>query len=213
MLDLVGAGIGVMVLAPLFLVIGVAIVVTEGRPVLFRQVRIGRGGEPFRMLKFRTMLPGADRRGPHLTVEGDDRITALGRLLRQWKLDELPQLLNVLAGEMSLVGPRPEVPRYVDRYGPRERTVLELTPGITDPASVAYRSEGRLLAQSTDPERTYVETIVPDKIRINLAYAERATLWTDLTVILSTLTAGRFPIAWGGAAATADEIRRKGEGG
>jgi lipopolysaccharide/colanic/teichoic acid biosynthesis glycosyltransferase len=133
------------------------------------------------------MVVGAERRGGQLTVEGDSRVTRLGRHLRRLKWDELPQLLNVLRGEMSLVGPRPEVARYVALYSEEERRVLDLVPGITDPASIRYRDEERVLACCPDPERAYVASIMPEKIRLNLQYAARATARSDLVVLLRTL--------------------------
>jgi lipopolysaccharide/colanic/teichoic acid biosynthesis glycosyltransferase len=185
-LDMVASAGGLTVLAPLLLVLAL-VVRADGGPAFFRQKRVGHRGHRFRIWKFRTMVPGADRLGPQLTVHGDARITRIGRWLRRTKLDELPQLLNVLVGEMSLVGPRPEVPRYVVHYTPEQRQVLELVPGITDPASLAYRDEARLLAASSEPETLYVERIMPDKLRRNLAYARRATLGSDLRVVLATL--------------------------
>ena len=178
---------GLLLLAPLFGLIALAIWVNDRGPVFFRQERVGRGGRPFRMWKFRTMVVNAEALGAQITVERDPRITAIGHGLRAGKLDELPQLLNVVAGEMSLVGPRPEVPHYVALYTPAQQAVLQLLPGITDPASVKYRNESALLAESADPERTYVETIMPEKIAINLAYAARATCWTDFRVIVQTV--------------------------
>src|SRR5262249_43446823 len=151
--------------------------------------RVGFRGQPFRMWKFRTMVPDAETQGNQLTAAGDPRITRVGVWLRRFKADELPQLLNVLVGEMSLTGPRPEGPRYVSMYDDQQRRVLDLVPGITDPASIAYFNESEMLAQSSDPERTYVEEIMPDKIRMNLEYASQATLWTDVKVIVRTLTA------------------------
>jgi lipopolysaccharide/colanic/teichoic acid biosynthesis glycosyltransferase len=155
--------------------------------VFFRQERVGRAGRAFRVWKFRTMVPDAERRGGALTVGDDPRTTRVGRWLRDSKVDELPQLFNVLAGEMSLVGPRPEVPRYVARYSADQRRVLDLVPGITDPASIAYSRESELLARAADPERYYVTAVMPDKIRINLTYAAHANRWTDLKVVLETL--------------------------
>lgn len=186
-LDIVGAALGLVLLWPLFLVIAVAILLEDGRPVFFVQDRIGRGGRPFRMLKFRTMVTGAERRGREITVGGDPRITRVGRILRSAKLDELPQLVNVLRGEMRLVGPRPEVPRYVLLYTPSQRAVLALVPGITDPASLRYYDESAELAQASDPERLYVDEIMPEKIRLNLEYASRATVWSDLGIVLATV--------------------------
>ncbi len=185
--DLAAAGAGLVVLAPLLVAIGVLILMEDGRPVFFRQERVGRDGRPFRIWKFRTMVVDAERRGGAITVGRDPRITRVGHWLRRFKLDELPQLWNVVRGEMSLVGPRPEVPRYVALYTPEQRRVLSLVPGITDPASIAYRDEAALLADSDDPERLYVERIMPDKIRINLDYAARRSLWSDVRVILETL--------------------------
>ncbi|HEY9515153.1 MAG TPA: sugar transferase [Gemmatimonadaceae bacterium] len=187
-MDVCGALLGFIVLAPLFALVGVAIAIAgRGGPVFFAQERVGRGGVSFRMWKFRTMVVDAEREGAQLTVGADPRITGVGRWLRHFKLDELPQLLNVLRGEMSLVGPRPEVPRYVALYTAKQRAVLELVPGITDPASIRYSDESTELACSDDPERLYVDEIMPEKIRLNLEYAERATPWSDAMVVLSTL--------------------------
>jgi lipopolysaccharide/colanic/teichoic acid biosynthesis glycosyltransferase len=191
--DTLAAAVGLVVLSPLFLVIALAVSLGDGGPVFFRQARVGRGGRQFRMWKFRTMVPDAERRGRQITVGDDPRITPVGRLLRKAKLDELPQLFNVLTGEMSLVGPRPEVPRYTALYAPDERPVLELVPGITDPASIRYRDEGALLATASDPERAYTERIMREKIRLNLEYASRATRWTDLMIVLRTVARVAVP--------------------
>lgn len=177
---------GLLVLAPLFLLVAVWILLDDGGPVFFQQERVGLGGRPFRMWKFRTMVVDAEKLGRQITVGRDPRITRVGYQLRKFKLDELPQLLNVLKGEMSLVGPRPEVSRYVGLYTEEQRCVLDLIPGITDPASIQYRDESLLLAQAVDPEQFYVTIVMPDKIRINLKYAERATVWSDFGVILQT---------------------------
>jgi lipopolysaccharide/colanic/teichoic acid biosynthesis glycosyltransferase len=157
-------------------------------PILFRQERVGRNGRLFRILKFRTMRPDTGQ-GRQITVGEDPRITRSGRWLRATKLDELPQLANVLKGDMSFVGPRPEVPRYVAYYTPEERQVLELRPGITDLASIKYRNEAAILARATDPEHTYIHQVMRDKLRINLDYARRAGLLADLGVVLLTLKA------------------------
>jgi lipopolysaccharide/colanic/teichoic acid biosynthesis glycosyltransferase len=190
-MDVCGSVAGIVVLAPLFVLVGIAIAV-DGRngqsgSVFFAQERVGLRGTTFRMWKFRTMVADAERRGAQLTVGADPRITRVGRWLRRLKLDELPQLFNVLRGEMTLVGPRPEVPRFVALYSSAERAVLELVPGITDPASIRYRDEATELAGAADPERCYIEEIMPEKIRLNLEYASHATPWTDLRVILSTI--------------------------
>lgn len=192
--DVCGSLAGLLALAPLFLLVGITIAI-EGRggPVFFTQDRVGRDGVRFRMWKFRTMAVGAEQKGAQLTVGADPRITGVGRWLRRFKLDELPQLLNVLRGEMSLVGPRPEVPRYVELYTEAQRAVLRLVPGITDPASIRYSDEAAELARASDPERFYIDEVMPEKIRLNLEYAARATPWSDILVVLSTvgLVAGR----------------------
>lgn len=181
------ATLGLLLLWPLFLVVGLLIKLEDRGSVFFRQRRIGWHGHPFRMWKFRTMVVDAELKGSALTVGRDPRITRVGHWLRATKVDELPQLLNVWTGEMSLVGPRPEVQKYVDLYSTEQREVLELRPGITDLASVKYRRESDLLAASSDPDRTYVEEVMPEKIRINLEYAAQASIWADVRVILLTL--------------------------
>lgn len=178
---------GLIVLLPLFLIIALLIKLDDGAAVFFFQERIGWRGKPFRMWKFRSMVVNAEKIGTQLTVGRDNRITRVGHFLRASKIDELPQLINVLLGEMSLVGPRPEVPRYVNLYTPEQARVLELVPGMTDLASVAYRNENDILANSLDPEREYIEKIVPDKIQINLQYAAQASIWNDFLVILKTI--------------------------
>lgn len=187
--DVLFAGVGLVLAAPFFLVIWLLIRAGEGGPGFYRQQRVGRHGRPFAIIKFRTMRVGADKAGPSITKAGDDRITSVGRWLRTTKLDELPQLWNVLCGDMSFVGPRPEVPKYVVLYTPEQRRVLELRPGITDEASVVFRDEEALLAAVADPEQYYVDYCIPKKIMLNLAYAERASLWQDVWVILRTIGA------------------------
>jgi len=193
LLDLATSVAGLIVLGPLLLLVSLLIAVLDGRPVFFRQQRVGQGGKPFRIWKFRTMVPDASARGGEITVGGDPRITRLGHWLRKTKLDELPQLLNVLRGEMSVVGPRPEVPRYVAMYTKQQRGVLEMVPGITDPASIAYRDESEILAESSSPETTYVEKIMVDKIRINLAYASQRSVTTDILVVVKTIARVLLP--------------------
>jgi len=185
--DVVGAAAGLMLVSPLLLILALLIKAEDGGPVFFRPERVGHRGRAFRMWKLRTMVPNAEAQGLPLTVGRDPRVTRVGAWLRRLKVDELPQLFNVLVGEMTFVGPRPEVPRYVASYNAAERRVLELVPGITDEASIRYIDEAALLATAADPERLYVEEIVPEKIRVNLAYAARATVWTDVGVILATL--------------------------
>lgn len=186
-LDVVLAGVGVVLLLPVALVIAVLVRREDGGSIFYRPQRVGYRGRPFRLWKFRTMRVDADREGVGLTVGDDPRVTRIGKTLRRYKLDELPQLLNVLAGEMSLVGPRPEDPRYVARYTQDQRRVLDLMPGITDPASIVYADESQTLAASQDVESEYIDRIIPDKIRLNLEYAAGASTGRDIVVILRTL--------------------------
>ena len=178
---------GLIVLSPLFVVIAALIKLTDGGPILYRQVRVAVGGRPFRICKFRSMVPSAEQAGPALTRDGDSRITVIGRILRRTKLDELPQLWNVLKGEMSLVGPRPEVPRYVQYYTPEQREILRQKPGITDLATLYFRDEEVLLANTASLEEFYVQHCLPRKIKLNQEYAVRANLLSDTWIILQTL--------------------------
>jgi len=186
--DLLVAALGLLALSPLLLVVALLIKLDSPGPVFFRQVRVGRFGKPFRIFKFRTMAAAQAEGAAQLTVAGDARITRTGLWLRRYKLDELPQLIDVLRGTMSLVGPRPEVPRYVEQYPPawRER-VLSVRPGITDFASVYYRNENDLLAQAADPEREYIEVILPSKLRYAMHYVDNLTMADDLKVLGLTL--------------------------
>ena len=184
--DVAASAAGLLLLAPLLLAIAVWIRLDSPGPVFFRQERVGLRGQPFRIFKFRSMR--ADNAGPQVTVGADKRITRSGRFIRAYKLDELPQLLNVLLGDMSIVGPRPEVPRYVALYPATVRDeVLSVRPGMTDWASVQYRSESALLAQSPDPERTYVETVLPAKLALCQQYVRERSLLLDLKIIAMTL--------------------------
>ena len=185
--DLIAAGLGLALLALPGLLVALAIQLDSPGPVFFRQERVGRGGRPFRIHKFRTMRVDAERQG-QLTVGADARITRVGGWLRRSKLDELPQLIDVLLGDMSLVGPRPEVPRYVAVYpAPLRDVVLSVRPGITDPASLRLADESLLLAHAADPEKEYVEVILPAKLAEAAAYAKQATLMSDLRIIFRTL--------------------------
>ena len=189
LLDVVAALLGLLLLAPAFLLIAAAIRLESPGPVFFRQERVGRHGRPFRIYKFRTMADAqAGSGGPQVTAAGDSRVTRVGAWLRRFKLDELAQLIDVLRGTMSLVGPRPEVPRFVEHYPPewRER-LLSVRPGITDFASVRYRDEGELLAAAADPEREYLEVVLPAKLQYALDYVDNPTLGTDLRVLGLTL--------------------------
>ena len=185
--DVLCAGVGLAVLFPLGVLLALVIKLSDGGPIFYRQVRVGRFGKPFRILKFRSMVVNADRLGLPLTKGEDGRITRIGRLLRRTKLDELPQLWNVLVGEMSFVGPRPEVPKYVERYSPEQRQILQLRPGITDMASMLFRNEAELLRGTGDVEGFYLRYCLPKKIELNLAYAERANVVQDIWIILQTL--------------------------
>ena len=186
--DLLGASLALLLLSPLMLAIAVAIKLDSRGPVFFRQQRVGRHGVPFCIHKFRTMVADAPRRGPALTVGDDPRITRIGRWLRRTRLDELPQLFDVLAGRMSLVGPRPELPQYVAHYPAalRERA-LSVRPGITDPSSLLYLDEAELLSRAAEPEREYIEVILPRKLQCAADYAEQSSLRSDLGVLLRTL--------------------------
>jgi lipopolysaccharide/colanic/teichoic acid biosynthesis glycosyltransferase len=184
--DIIVSVVTLVVLSPLFLLISLAILVTMGWPIFFRQTRIGRDSKAFKIVKFRTMVKKADTLGLLITTGGDRRITPVGRLLRKTKLDELPQFLNVLWGQMSLVGPRPEVPRYVRMYSRKQMRVLSVKPGLTDPATIAFRNEESILARYDDPEKAYVEEIMPEKLKLNLAYIEKASFFGDLTILFKT---------------------------
>jgi lipopolysaccharide/colanic/teichoic acid biosynthesis glycosyltransferase len=182
--DVVAALIGLLVFGLPMLAVAAWIRLDSPGPVFFRQERVGRHGRRFRIHKFRTMAVDAEQRGPQLTVGADSRVTRAGRVLRANRLDELPQFLDVLAGDMSLVGPRPDVPRYVDQWPADLRArVLAVRPGITDPASLKFRDEATLLAQAADPEREYMDVILPRKLALAADYADHASLWTDLGVI------------------------------
>ena len=187
MFDIVFAAFGLLVLSPLFLLLAVAVKLSSRGPVLFRQQRVGQDGRLFCIVKFRSMVVNAEKMGISVTKDGDSRITRVGRFLRKTKADELPQLWNVLRGNMSFVGPRPEVPRYVAHYTAEQRRVLALKPGITDLATLEFRNEEELLRTATDTEKFYLEYCVPRKIELNLAYADRANLWEDTKIILRTV--------------------------
>lgn len=185
-LDRLIALIGFIILSPIFMIVALLVWLEDRGPVFFKQTRVGLKGKPFRLLKFRTMK--VQNSGPALTVGADNRITKTGRFLRKSKLDELPQLLNVIKGDMVFVGPRPEVEAFVKLYSADQQQVLNLTPGITDVASLKYFDESERLAEAKDPHQHYVQTIMPDKIRLNLLYAKtRKNFLTDTKVIVYTL--------------------------
>jgi len=185
--DLFFSILGLIFLMPLFLIIGLLIKIEDGGPVLFVQERVGYRGRVFKIYKFRTMKVGAQKMGLQITVDGDRRITKIGRILRKYKIDELPQLFNVIKGEMSLVGPRPEVPYYVGFYNDKQKRVLEIMPGITDLASISFINEGEILSRSQDPECEYINNIMEQKIRLNLAYAEKSNILKDFILVLKTV--------------------------
>lgn len=184
--DIVASGLGLTCLSPLFAAVAVWIKCDSRGPVFYRQTRVGKDGRDFRLFKFRSMRPDSDKLGL-ITVGGHDpRVTRSGYYIRKYKLDEFPQLINVFIGDMSLVGPRPEVRKYVDMYTPEQLNVLKVRPGITSLASIRYRNENDILAAAADPDKAYVEQVMPDKLAIDLEYVDRANLWTDIKLIFST---------------------------
>ncbi len=184
--DLIVAFVGLIVLSPAFLIVGLLIKIGSPGPIFYKGDRIGKNGVPFKMYKFRTMVVNADRMGPALTKGGDSRITRVGRLLRQWKIDEIPQLLNVLRGEMSVIGPRPESPEYVQHYTPEQRQVLRAKPGVTGLTQVKFRHEEALLSRCKQPEAEYIERIMPQKLALDLEYLNNQSLIFDLKLIIQT---------------------------
>ncbi len=184
--DIISSGLVLLVFSPVFLFVAIAIVLDSKGGVFYMQERIGRNGVPFKLFKFRTMRPNQD--GMKITIgHRDPRVTNVGYFLRKFKVDEFPQLLNILKGEMSVVGPRPEVEKYVAKYSNEQRKVLSVKPGLTDYASLEYVHESELLAQSDDPEHTYIYEIMPDKLRLNLRYINDQSLTTDVKIILRTI--------------------------
>lgn len=184
--DIVASGMGLVVLSPLFLVLAIWIKLDSKGPVFYRQVRVGYKNKDFRIFKFRSMRVGADK-GSLVTIGGrDPRVTKSGYWIRKFKLDELPQLINVFLGDMSLVGPRPEVRHYVDYWTPEQMHVLDVRPGITDPASIKFRNENELMEQAEDPEKYYIEVIMQEKIKLYLEYVEKHNFFYDLELIFKT---------------------------
>jgi len=188
MLDVFFSLLGIIFLSPLFLIIAFLIKKEDRGPIFYRGVRVGRYGRPFRMFKFRTMVVNADKIGGSSTASDDPRLTKIGKFLKKYQLDELPQLINVIKGEMSLVGPRPEVKMYVDMMTDEERkTILSVRPGMTDLASLWDFHEGEILKGSSDPERTYQEKIRPTKIKLQLEYVKNRSFWQDIKIIFKTI--------------------------
>lgn len=187
--DILASFIGLIILSPLFLILGIWIKLDSKGPMFYKQIRVGRGNKDFYLYKFRSMRVGADKAGL-ITVGGrDPRVTPSGYYIRKYKLDEFPQLINVLKGDMSLVGPRPEVRKYVEMYTPEQMHVLDVRPGITDLASIRYRNENELLEKAEDPDKYYVEVIMQDKLRINLAYVKDHSFLYDIKLIFGTFWA------------------------
>lgn len=185
--DILVSFIALVVLLPLLLLLALGVALSSPGGAFFRQTRVGKEGHTFQLLKFRSMRPGSEAQG-QITVGGrDPRITGIGQFLRKTKLDELPQLWNVLIGDMSIVGPRPEVPKYVALYTPEQRRVLSVRPGITGMASIAYINENEVLGRSADPERTYIEEVMPAKLTLDLQYVNKAGVLTDLGIIGRTI--------------------------
>jgi len=185
--DIAASLLALLFLAPVLLVIAVIIKVKDGGPVLYAQTRVGKDFVPFKLLKFRTMVVGASDIGPAITVDGDERVTKIGKVLRKYKLDELPQLINVLKGDMSIVGPRPEDPRYVQMFSDDYAVILRMKPGITDYATLEYRNEERILAEYDDPELAYIEVILPRKIELSKSYITEQNFFRDIIIILKTM--------------------------
>lgn len=184
--DIVASGCGLIVLSPVFLILAIWIKLDSPGPVFYRQVRVGRGNKDFRIFKFRSMRVGSDK-GSLVTIGGHDpRITRSGYFIRKFKLDEFPQLINVFVGDMSLVGPRPEVRHYVDYWTPEQMHVLDVRPGITDPASIKFRNENELMEQAEDPEKYYIEVIMQEKIKLYLEYVQNHSLLGDIGLIFKT---------------------------
>ncbi|MDE6275158.1 MAG: sugar transferase [Clostridia bacterium] len=179
--------LGISLLLWLFLIIAIAIKCSSKGPVLFKQERVGKHGKTFKIWKFRSMIVDAEAKGMQITTDGDNRITKVGKFIRKTKIDELPQLFNVLSGKMSFVGPRPEVPKYVAMYNDEQLRVLSVKPGITDLASIEFRNENDLLDGDEDPERKYIEEIMPAKLELNLKYIEKAGFFYDIGLIFKTI--------------------------
>ena len=185
--DIIFSALGLIILSPFLLIISLIIKLDSKGRILYRQTRIGKGGREFKIDKFRTMVENADKLGMSITVSNDNRVTKAGRFLRKFKLDELPQLINVFLGEMSFVGPRPEVKKYVDMYNDEQRRVLSVRPGITEYASIIYRNENELLDAAMEPEEVYINDIMPKKLKLNLEYIDNMSFWGDIKLIFKTI--------------------------
>lgn len=187
--DIIASGIGLIILSPLFLILSIMIKIDSSGPIFYKQARVGKNNKDFFLYKFRSMYVDKEQSSLLTIGERDPRVTRLGYYIRKYKLDELPQLINVFKGEMSLVGPRPQVRKYVNLYTPEQMRVLDILPGITDYASIRYRNESALLGEKSDPEKYYIEVVMQDKLRINLQYLENNNLFNDIILILCTFKA------------------------
>ncbi|MGO1368560.1 sugar transferase [Senegalia sp. (in: firmicutes)] len=189
MFDFIVSLIGLICLLPVFFVIAILIKIDSKGPVFFKQVRVGKDIKEFKIFKFRTMIQDSEKKGMQITVGRDSRITKFGYVLRRTKIDELPQLINILIGDMSFVGPRPEVPKYIEMYTEQQQNILKIKPGITDLASIEYRDENTLLSDSNNPEETYIKEIMPRKIQLNVEYLRRFSIFYDIKIIIKTILA------------------------
>ena len=185
--DILGSSIGLLILSPILILIVILIKTTSQGEVLFKQVRVGINQKNFKILKFRTMVLDAEKKGKQITVGNDSRITKVGSFLRKYKIDELPQLINVLKGDMSLVGPRPEVPQYVELYTEEQKKVFSVRPGITDLASLRYRNENDILGKVDNPEEYYINIIMQDKLKLNMDYIKKNNVFFDIYIIINTV--------------------------
>jgi lipopolysaccharide/colanic/teichoic acid biosynthesis glycosyltransferase len=186
--DIIASLIGIIILSPFFILISILVVVDSRGGIFYKQVRVGKGLREFKLLKFRTMYSNSDEKGLLTVGMKDSRITRIGYYLRKYKLDELPQLLNVLIGDMSVVGPRPEVPKYVAIYTDEQKKVFVIKPGITDYASIEYANENEILAKATNPEEEYINNIMPAKLKLNMKYISEMSLRTDIGIIFRTIS-------------------------
>lgn len=187
--DIAASAIGLLILSPMFAIIAIWIKLDSKGPVFYKQIRVGRGNKDFKIFKFRSMKVGADK-GSLISIGNEEqRVTRSGKVIRKYKLDEFPQLINVLIGDMSFVGPRPEVRYYVNYWTEEQMEVLSIRPGITDPASIRFRDENEILGKADDPEKFYIENIMQEKLAMNLRYVRHNTIWNDINIIFKTFSA------------------------
>ncbi len=184
--DIISSSVVLLLFSPFFIFISIWILLDSRGGVFYRQIRVGKGGREFGLPKFRSMRPDSDKSG-QLTIGNDSRVTGVGKFIRKYKLDEIPQLLNIIKGDMSVVGPRPEVPHYVNMYSSEQRKVLDVLPGLTDYASLEYLDEQKILGKATDPEATYINEVMPSKLELNLKYIRERGLWVDMKLIFKTI--------------------------